>query len=227
MIQTFWLKDIVVDDFDLQATFRCRRQILDELPQFRSAYSVCTIDGDWPIELPSPCRSFECRSYFLIVSLLGRFTIFIRRAFGVQTACDVMKLWCGKHFVVGILGTRRLKSCKKGRNEARSRGSSVSCKHHSCFNLRLDVQIARELIVGFQQSLVGGRVGKCCSVCFPRTLRPLSEGLTAFGRLCVHAIPQASRPIAHPAQISQYTRLPHTMPTMGSTNLTPLSSGGL
>ena len=90
IIQTLWLDDIVVDDFDLKATFRSSRQILHELPQLRSTYSICTVDSDWPIELLSPCRSFECRSYFLIVSLLGWFTIFIGCVFRVQTAGDVM-----------------------------------------------------------------------------------------------------------------------------------------
>lgn len=180
MIQTLWLDDIVVDDFDLKATFRGRRQVLDELPQLRSAYSICTIDSDGPVEFPSPCSSFECGSYFLVVSLLGRFTIFIRCAFRVQTAGDVMELWCGKQFVVSILRTRCLKSCQKGRNEARSRSSSVSRKNHACFVLRFDVQVACELIVNFQESLVGGRVCKCCSVCFPRTLRHLSERLTTL-----------------------------------------------
>ena len=38
------------------------------------------------------------------------------------------------------------------------------------------------------------------------------------------AIPRASHPIP---QISQCSPLPGTVPTIGSTNLTPLSSGGL
>lgn len=177
IVQTLWLDDIVIDDFDLQATFRGRGQILDELSQLRSTYPICTIDSDWPIELPSPCRNFECGSYFLVVSLLGWFTIFVRCAFRVQTAGDVMKLWGGKQFIVGIVRTRRLKSCRKGRNETRSRSSSVSCKHHSCFDLCFDVQIACKLNKYFQESLIGGRICKCCSMCFPRALRPLSERL--------------------------------------------------
>lgn len=96
MIQTLWLDDIVVDDFDFKATFRGRRQILDELPQLRSAHSICAIDSDWPVELLSPCCSFECRSCLLVVSLLGWFTIFIGCANRVQTAGDVMELWCGE-----------------------------------------------------------------------------------------------------------------------------------
>ena len=154
MIQTLWLDDIVVDDFDFKATFRGRRQVLDEFPQLGSAYPIGTIDGNWPIEFSSPRRSFECRSYFLVVSLLGWFTIFVRCAFRIQTTCDVMELGCGKKFVVGIVRTRRLKSCKEGRNEARSRSSSISCKHHSRFGLRFDMQILCELVVGFQESLV-------------------------------------------------------------------------
>ncbi len=179
MIQTLWLDDIVVDNFNLKATVRGGRQILDELPQLRSAYSICTIDSDWPIEFPSPCRSFECCSYFLVISFLGRFTIIIGCAFRVQTAGNVMKLWRGKQFVVGILRTGSLKSCEKGRNEARPRGSCVSCKYHTCFDVRFDVQISCKLIVGFEESLIGRRVCKYCSICFPRPLRPLSEWPTA------------------------------------------------
>ena len=177
MIQTLWLDNIIVDDFNLKTIFRGGRQILDKLPQLRSAYSICTIDSDWPIEFPSPCRSFECRSYFLVVSLLGWFAILVKCALCIQTAGDVMELWCGKQFVVGILRTRRLKSCTKGRDEARSRSASVSCERHSCFGLWFDVQIACELIVGFHESLIGGRVCKCCSICFPRALSLSSERL--------------------------------------------------
>lgn len=94
-----------------------------------------------------------------------------------------MELWCGEQFVVGILCTGRLERRKKGRNEASSRSSSVSRKYHSCFDLWFDIQIACELVVDFQESLVGGRVCKCCSMDFPRSLRPLSERLTAL-RCC-------------------------------------------
>ena len=135
MVQTLRLDNIVVDNFDLKATIGGGRQIFDELPQLRSAYSVCTIDSDWPIELASTRRSFECRSYFLVISFLSWFTVFIRCVFSIQTAGDIMELWCRKQFVVGILRTRRFKSCKKGRNEAGSRSSSVSCKNDSCFDL--------------------------------------------------------------------------------------------
>lgn len=94
-----------------------------------------------------------------------------------------MQLWCGEQFVIGILCIRRLKRRKKSRNEASSRSSSVSRKDHSCFDLWFDIQIACELIVGFQESLVRGRVCKCCSMDFPRSLRPLSERLTGL-RCC-------------------------------------------
>ena len=83
MVKTLWLNDIVIDDFDLKATIRDRRQMLDKLPQFRSAYSICTVDRDWPIEFPSACRNLECSSYFLVISFLRRFTILIRCTFGV------------------------------------------------------------------------------------------------------------------------------------------------
>lgn len=83
MVKTLWLKNIVVDDSDLKATIRGSRQILDELSQLRSAYSISTIDSDWPIELPSSCRSLECSSYFLVISLLRRFTILIGCIFRV------------------------------------------------------------------------------------------------------------------------------------------------
>ena len=92
-----------------------------------------------------------------------------------------MELWGGEQFVVGILCTRRLKSGKKGRNEASPRSSSVSCKYHPCFDIWFDIQIACELVVGFQESLVRGRICKCCSINFPRSLRPLSERLTVLG----------------------------------------------
>ena len=135
-----------------------------------------------------------------------------------------MKLWCGKQFVVGILCAGRIKSCNKGGNEARSRSSSISCKHHSRFDVCFDVQIARELVVDFQESLIGRRICKSCGICFPRTLRPLLERLNTFEMMYVVAIPRTSHPVS---QISQCTRLPFTTPTIGSTSLTPLSSGGL
>lgn len=83
MVKTLWLKDIVVDDSDFKATIRGSWQILDELSQFRSAYSIGTIDSDWPIELPSSSCSLECSSYFLVISLLRRFTILIRCIFRI------------------------------------------------------------------------------------------------------------------------------------------------
>ena len=83
MVKTLWLNDIVVDDFDLKATIRGRRQIPDELSQLRSAYSIGTIDSDWPIKLPSTCRSLESSRYFLVISLLRRFTVIIRCIFRV------------------------------------------------------------------------------------------------------------------------------------------------
>ena len=60
-----------------------------------------------------------------------------------------MELWGGEQLVVRIFRTRGLKSGKKGRNEASSRSSSVSCKYHSRLNLWFDVQIACELVVSF------------------------------------------------------------------------------
>lgn len=149
MIQTLWLKDIVVNDLDLKATFRGRRQVLDELPQLWSANPICTIDSDWPVEFPSPCRSFEGRSYLFVIAFFGRFAILIWCIFRIQTTGDVMKLWRGQQFVVGILRVRRLKSCQKCRNEPRSRSPGVSCKDNPCFDLCLNVQIACELIVDF------------------------------------------------------------------------------
>ena len=83
MVKTLWLHDIVIDDFDLKATIRDRRQMLDELPQLRSAYSICTIDRDWPIEFPSAGRNLERSSYFFVITFLRRFAILIRCAFCV------------------------------------------------------------------------------------------------------------------------------------------------
>ena len=78
-----------------------------------------------------------------------------------------MELWCRKQLIVGILRIGRLQSCKECRNEARPRSSSVACKHHSSFDFRFDVQVTCELVVGFQKSLIGGRVCKGCSIGFP------------------------------------------------------------
>ena len=167
MVQTIWLDDVVVDNFDLETTVRGRRQILEELPQLRSTYAICTVDSDWSIELPCACRSLKRRSYFLIISFLGWFTIFIGCIFRVQTTGNVMELWCRKQLIVGILRTRRLKSGEECRNEARPRSSSVACKHHSCFDFHFNVQITCELFVDFQESLIGGRVCKGCSIDFP------------------------------------------------------------
>ena len=167
MVQTIWLDDVVVNDFDLETTIRGRRQTLDELPQLRSTNSICTVDSDRPIEFPCAYRSLKRRSYFLVISFLGWFAIFIRCVFRVQTTGNVMELWCRKQLIVGVLRTRRLKSCEECRNEARPRSSSVTCKHHSCFDFRFDVQVTCNLVVGFQESLIGGRVCKCCSIGFP------------------------------------------------------------
>lgn len=180
MIQTLWLDDIVVNDLDLKATFRGRWQILDELPQLWSTNSICTIDSDWPIELSSPCRSLEGRSYLLVIAFFGWFTILIWCIFRIQTTGDVMELRCGQISVVGVLRIRCLKSCQKRRDKPRSRSPGVSSKDNPCFYLRLNVQIACKLIVDFQESLIGGCVCKCCSICFPSTLDPFSERPTAL-----------------------------------------------
>ena len=120
IIQVLRFNDVIVDDFDLKATCRGRRQILDEFPELRSANSISTVDSDRSIEFSSPCSSFERGSHFLVVPLLCWFSIFIGCVFRVQTTGDVMELWCSQQLVVGELRTRRLKSCKESRNETRT-----------------------------------------------------------------------------------------------------------
>ena len=104
IIETIWLHDIIIDDFDLQAAFGWSRKVLDELGQLWTTNTVSTVNCDPAIEFFASHGLFECGGHLFVIALFSRFAISVSCANCIDTASNVVELGSGKKLVVGIFG---------------------------------------------------------------------------------------------------------------------------
>lgn len=110
---------VIVNDLDLDSLLLGAGQILDQLPQLGATNAVCAVNdhalilrrilGDLPVLESLP----QSGANLLVVALLGRLTILMHGALRVHTANEVVQLRRGEELVVGVLGTRCVKSVDK------------------------------------------------------------------------------------------------------------------
>lgn len=147
VVQAVWVYDIVVDDFDINASFRRTRNIFEELSQFRPTDTVRTIHRQWTLDFGAPSHPLECCGKLFVVSLLCGLAILILGSQGILAADNVMQLRRGHKLHIKELGASSRQGRIEDGSETRARRPSVSAKDHPSGIFHFDIYFLDELVV--------------------------------------------------------------------------------
>lgn len=168
-VQPIRVDDIVVDNLDFNTTLLGRRQVLDQLPELRSANAVGTVDSKRSLDLDVLHHPLECLRKLDVVSLFCRLAILVRSPQRVQGAHNVVQLGCRQVLEVLELHFGCRERGIEDSHQARSRGSCIPCKDDARGILHVDVNLLDQLLIDLGDRLLR-RICQPGCVRFPLSL---------------------------------------------------------
>ena len=170
MIQAVRAGDVVVDDLNIDAAVLDTREVLDQLAKLRTANAICAIDDHGPLWSVIPREPHKGRCQLVVVASIGRFTVGVRPALGVDAAHEVVQLRRRQEVVVCEVGLGGGEGIAQRLDQRRPRGARVAGEDDARRRAGLELQRLLELAVSLVQGLVGGRVGQLRGVLLPGSL---------------------------------------------------------
>lgn len=164
-VEHVWAGDVVVDYFDINASFRSIGKVLAELFQFWSANTVGTVNGHTAFNFLMFHCTLEGIGQFFIIPDLSGLSIFRFGSLGVHAADHVVELRSCEEAIVLVLGAGCLQAIDECRDQSRSRGTRVSSKYdRSSGFTKVETIVFYQVIVNLPYCFLIGSICKFCGM---------------------------------------------------------------